>query len=328
MTSSEDPSTASDPRAERAGKRVILVDGDADQVRRIARVLRTAVEDLEVASSLDPAMSSPRWDLLVANYDSLDAGAKDRLFSMLRERGRLLIYSNHVDRDELRVLFGTRGLTNLLAKNPEVDGDELLVTIQKILKNDIFGLGKYFPWGTAVVKRTMCRSTEKETLIDDVRAFASNASIQTRMVEMFCTVADELLTNAIYNAPVDEHRAPRFAHLPRTHEVVLGDGERVAIEMQCDGRRLGIAVDDPFGSLSAEKVLDYLAKCFRRGEDQVDQKAGGAGLGLYYVFEALSHFVVNVAKGQRTEMIGLMDIRGSYRDFAARSKSFNIFVAD
>ena len=328
MTSPEQPGPTVAHDGERALGRVLLIDGDREQVRKISRVLRTAVQDLEIVSCPDEAPSREEWSLLVANYDALDDRSKERLFGMHGERGRLLLYSNQVDRSDLTVLFGSRGLTNLLAKNPEVDGAELLVTIQKILKKDIFGLGKYFPWGTSGVRRTMSRSTEKEPLLEDVRAFASSVGIQPRMVEMFCTVADELLTNAIYNAPVDEQRTPRFAHLPRTQPIELDTRESICLEMRSDGSRLGISVEDPFGSLSVEKVLEYLAKCFRRGEDQVDRKDGGAGLGLYYIFEALSNFVVNVAKGRRTEMIGLMDIRGSYRDFAARSKSFNIFVAD
>jgi signal transduction histidine kinase len=93
-----------------------------------------------------------------------------------------------------------------------------------------------------------------------------------------------------------------------------------------DGKRLALSVQDPFGSLDAAKVIDYLTKCFRRGDDQIDQKEGGAGLGLYLMYESLSHFVVNIHAGRRTELIGVVDITGSYREFARRSKSFNVFL--
>ncbi|RYG65777.1 hypothetical protein EON77_18135 [bacterium] len=96
----------------------------------------------------------------------------------------------------------------------------------------------------------------------------------------------------------------------------------------CDGRRLGVAVRDPFGSLRADTVLDYLTRCFRRGPDQIDAKEGGAGLGLYFTFEALSHFVINVSPGRATEMIGLLDVSGTFKDFARRGKSFNMFVTE
>ena len=65
-----------------------------------------------------------------------------------------------------------------------------------------------------------------------------------------------------------------------------------------------------------------------RGGDQIDQKDGGAGLGLYYIFESLNHLIVNVAPNRRTEMIGLMDISGTFRDFAERPKSLNVFIQE
>ena len=90
---------------------------------------------------------------------------------------------------------------------------------------------------------------------------------------------------------------------------------------------MAISVCDPFGSLTRERLLQYLSKCFRKGDDQVDTKAGGAGLGLYYVFECLSHFIVNIHPGKRTEMIGLIDVRKGYKEFSAMNKSFNVFMS-
>src|SRR5262249_27584654 len=111
----------------------------------------------------------------------------------------------------------------------------------------------------------------------------------------------------------------------RTEPVQLAPGEEIVVKLCSDGRRLGISVADPFGSLSTEVIRGYLARCFRRGADMVELKPGGAGLGLFYVFEALSHFVVNLAPGVKPELVGLFDVGGSYRAHMSRSKSFNLF---
>jgi hypothetical protein len=100
------------------------------------------------------------------------------------------------------------------------------------------------------------------------------------------------------------------------------------LSLMSGGSRIGLAVRDPFGSLKVGTITRYLGKCFRGGDDQVDTKEGGAGLGLYWVFEALSHFVVNVQVGVSTETMGLLDVKGRYRDFVRRGKSFNVFVSD
>ena len=100
----------------------------------------------------------------------------------------------------------------------------------------------------------------------------------------------------------------------------------VTLRFGADGKRLGISVSDPFGSLDPQRVLDYLSKCLRRGEDQIDRKEGGAGLGLYMMFDFVTHLVVNIQRGSRTEFVGLADITSSFRDLVGRAKSFNLFV--
>lgn len=87
-----------------------------------------------------------------------------------------------------------------------------------------------------------------------------------------------------------------------------------------------ISITDPFGGLTSEQFRRYIGKGLRRGADQIDDKAGGAGLGLYFLFERLNSLVLNVAPGRCTELIGLIDITGSFRAAVAAPKSLNVFV--
>lgn len=271
-------------------------------------------------------------DVLVASYD--DSTEEERRILVqafangARAKTRLLLVSAGQKHEEFASLFGQRCATNLLAKNGEVDPHDLIVTVQKIVRRDVFGIEKYFVWGVEAVVTRLTRSSEKADLLTKAEAYATNIGVSGRLVTQFCTVADELFTNAIYNAPIDADGRSRWAHMPRKDEVVLAPGEEVVVRFCSDGSRLGISTTDPFGSLTPERLFDYLAKCFRGGVDQIDDKPGGAGLGLYYIFDAVSHMVVNIASGERTEMIGLLDVRGSYKDFARRGKSFNIFTSD
>jgi hypothetical protein len=38
--------------------------------------------------------------------------------------------------------------------------------------------------------------------------------------------------------------------------------------------------------------------------------------------------VVNIAPRTRTEVIALIDVRQSYRDYASQSKGFNVFIEE
>lgn len=159
------------------------------------------------------------------------------------------------------------------------------------------------------------------------RDFALAAGAQGRFADLLCNACDEMLTNALYNAPIDSQGKPRFAHLSRVNPVQLEPSEAITVTLASDGVDMGISVVDPFGSLQVPTITQYLSKCLRRGNDLVEDKEGGAGLGLYYVFEAVSHFVINLEVRVRTEMIGIVDVRGRYKDFLQRPKSFNVFVA-
>ena len=308
--------------------RVLYIDRDARQLKRIGRVISPVVAQCTLKGDLSELPPDDSVELIVVNYDSLQKEERARLvreFSTRFERTRLLVLSDGTLREELTGLLSSHVLTNLLACD-QIDASGLIVTIQKILRRDIFGIEKYFVWGIEPVRTQINHSNHKQALLDQGQAYAERVGMSSRATKLFVSVIEEFVTNAIFNAPTDRAGKPRFAHLARNREVCLDAGEEISIQFCSDGQQIGVSVSDPFGSLSEDRILDYLAKCLRRGEDQIDTKDGGAGLGLYYAFDALSHFVVNLQPGVRTEMLGFIDFTDSFRDLAKKAKSFNIFV--
>jgi hypothetical protein len=308
--------------------RLLLVEPDDTRRAELSELLQ-GLGTIEACATLQPP-DSAKHDLVIADYDTLPDPDREQLvktFSGPPDTPRLLLFSEGGVKKDFARLFGERVLTNLVAFNDRrPDRSELNVTVRKILERDIFGIEKYFPLTMSPQVVHIRKSTDKDGIVDAAERFATEFKVQKRLVTLFQTVADELVTNAVYNAPLDSTGKSRYGHVSRTQEVALEPGEEVEVRFCCDRLRLGISVRDPFGSLTQERLLDNLARCFRRAE--VEQKEGGAGLGLYVVLESLSQFVVNIAPGKRTEMIGLIDVSGSYKDFASRKKSFNLFVAD
>jgi hypothetical protein len=244
-----------------------------------------------------------------------------------RDTPRLLVISSVTDSYEtLFAQLGRYGLTHLVAQNREASATELIVTIQKILRNDIFGIEKYFGWGVETTSTRIRLSDEKGAVVQSAVNFAADLDVHPRLVEKFATAADELITNAFYNAPVDAYGRPRFAHLPRSTPVELPPQEAVVVTTCCDGQTLGVSIVDSFGAMTREQSLHSLVNCLRNEGERPDRNKGGAGIGLYMTFDSLNQLVLNLAPGRKTEVIGLIDVRGNYRDFASRGKSFNIFL--
>jgi hypothetical protein len=102
----------------------------------------------------------------------------------------------------------------------------------------------------------------------------------------------------------------------------------VIVTLASDGVRLAASILDHYGSLSPPMLLERVGQDLRKPFRDVKQDSGGAGLGLAFVFDALTDLVINLQPSKRTEMIGILPCAGNFRDFASRSKSFNLFVDD
>ena len=310
--------------------RILLVHGRRWVDHYVERILRATAGEVEVQQGVGQMPPDGYYDILVADYDGLSTGERTLLvesFADYKRDTRLILLSAGAVREDLPTLFGAHMLTNLVARTDATGAQELFVTIQKLLRGEIFGVEKYYAWGAEPIVRRIASSLERDAVMAEALAYARTRGIQPRFIDLFSTTVEELVMNALYNAPTDAGGQYRFAATDRRIPVALQPHEAIVLKFVSDGLRLGVSVADPFGSLSEPLLLEYLAKCFRRDDDQVDQKMGGAGLGLYYVFDCVSNMVVNISPGSRTEVIGLIDVRHGHREFAARGKSFNVFTA-
>jgi hypothetical protein len=202
---------------------------------------------------------------------------------------------------------------------------ELVVTAGKILSGDVFGLEKYLAWGTAIREEVVPTSRARVGTLDRIGELAQRAGLRGTLCNNLQTLADELLMNAIWDAPIDANGAPKYARLARAAPLELLPEERPLIRYGFDGNVFGVSVSDPFGRLEGELAFRYLVKCFSRGADQVNHAEGGAGLGLYMAYLAASTLVINVDAGHRTEVIGLLNLNLAPRDLRGRSRSFQYF---
>ena len=142
-------------------------------------------------------------------------------------------------------------------------------------------------------------------------------------------ITEELLMNAIYDAPVAGGKL-HYAELPRTSPIVLQPDEYGKLTFGCDGSVFAISVADPFGALKREKLFQYLKKVLRRSDSAnlIDTKKGGAGLGLFKILYSSHALICNVDPGRKTEVIALIDIQHQVRDFSKMARSVHYFATE
>ncbi|MCB9729869.1 MAG: ATP-binding protein [Deltaproteobacteria bacterium] len=222
------------------------------------------------------------------------------------------------DRDRLSHLVGVRNLAAIVARSHVASDEDLRHALSAVTHGPTFGWGEALRPGAAEQAWRVAGSADRDRCLDAVAAFASERGVRRRIVRLVQDVADELITNAVYDAPSDATGQRLYAALDRRQPVELDDASRPTLRMACEDGHVRVAVEDPFGSLALETVRYYLAKGLRAGNDQVDDKQGGAGLGLTRIYESVDRMTVKVEPGRRTEITATIELGGARGDMATR----------
>ncbi len=177
----------------------------------------------------------------------------------------------------------------------------------------------FLDWGGNVIDLEVRATSDRDPAVARVQDFVTALGAPKRIAETFGELAHELLMNAIYDAPIDVHGRPKHAH-DRKADVVLGEGERPTVKLGTDGTRLVLQVRDPFGRLERRHVVDGLARGLA---GEMDQRHGGAGLGMMVCHNASSAMVFDVARGRHTEVTALFELDLNLRELRTQAKSLH-----
>jgi CheY-like chemotaxis protein len=270
----------------------------------------------------------PAPDLIVVD----EAPKQDGLAAMLGQLGaaaKVVLLGDGSPSDDVVDLLRFEGCDHLIGRDEAVDEEELVVTSAKLLKgSDLFGLEKYLTWGVPVREVAIASYDEKRTAIRDVTDYAREVGCRRQLVARIETVSDELLMNALYDAPAQRFGCrPLFQGKGRPGAGPVTD-ECATLRYACDGKNFAVAVRDNYGELRKSNILDHLARAkAEKGLPRLTgEEGGGGGLGLYFILNSVTRFIANIQPGRATEVICLFDLRVGTRDFHYRAKSLSIFV--
>lgn len=172
----------------------------------------------------------------------------------------------------------------------------------KLATGNILGLDRYLPEQCEVIYRRLATYADRCDAIDELVAYTSKKRLRGSTRRNAGQVAEELLMNAMYHAPVDEEGEQLFANISPAARVRRRTPRPVSIRYVAHNHVLYLSVRDRFGSFRREKLLHYLHRCTTQ-DVQIENKKLGAGLGLYLVTSAVQQLLVNVLPGGVTEVI-------------------------
>lgn len=308
--------------------KALCVTRDSTLRRTLKRTLSAAGARVEMRESLDVG------DLGKANLILIDRGcqalAQDRmLLEALRNDGKVIFLGESLADDNVIDLLRGANLDHLIG-DASAPSSELLVTSVKLLSGDLFGLEKYLSWGVTVHEHAVSTYAEKRDALGSVAGHARGIGGRRSVVTRIESVADELLMNALYDAPAARDGIGAVTRIQSAGGIGSMVADRAAlIRFAADGKTFALSVQDEYGELKKDMILDHLARARSEGgrpRPQNDPRSG-AGLGLYFILSSVTRFIANVDTGSRTEIICLFDL-DRVEENARGAQSLHIFTQD
>ncbi len=147
----------------------------------------------------------------------------------------------------------------------------------------------------------------KDSAVHRIGNWAAECGLNSRGIAALEQAADELLLNALFDAPHDANGRPRYVGLSPRQRVSskMLPGEQAEVLYASDKRRVIVSVRDCFGALRRATVLNYLIRCAadqNARRSPLEAKAGGSGVGLSLIAGAASELFFRLRRGQLTEV--------------------------
>lgn len=311
---------------------MLVVEPDRKIQRALQRTLAATLRPVEVVDAdqaIDRAAAAPATTIVVVDL----AAARARP-ELARSPARAWIAvpgeeSAPARPDDVAALLEA-GWRHVIGAPLGRSGDELVATAQKLLRRDVFGLEKYLGWCSSIRSARLDNALDRPGAVSALVTGVGEAGMSERVTSLASVIADELLANAIYAAPVDEHGGHPHRTAPRDQALPLEGRSAVQLRWGCDARMLAVEVSDGWGSLEATAPGPLIARSARRagragGSAAVASTGDAGGMGLALAYACCHQLVIGVAPGKRTEMIALIDVRHRPTELG-RAPSFHVFV--
>jgi hypothetical protein len=167
-------------------------------------------------------------------------------------------------------------------------------------------------------------TNQKQEAAEAVRQYLIAAKVPARISNIITNSLDELLMNALFDAPCDEFGRPLYTATLRSQGRELKEQERVKMSIGFDGFYVGVTVADRFGSIDRNRLLTHISANYRDRDYHVKQGQAGAGLGIATVFQSGASLIYHCEAHVKTESTLLYRTSSAYREFKNQFKFFSV----
>ncbi len=293
--------------------RLLIVDDD-DLIREgLIGYLETYHEanyDLSLDASSNPAEAREKlqihtYDLVISdiNMPGEDGFALIQYIQKNYPKTKTAMITAYQVEEYIRNAKQT-GVFNIIAKTAPFNFDELSTVINNLLApSSAFGIENYMDAFCQMNQVVIKNSDDIMVAFNALQQFLENAKVPN--LNDLLTAVIEATTNAVYHVAKLPDGSLKYDKGQQIEQ--LEESEYVYLYYGQDTERIGIAIVDQGGRITAEEILYWL-----------DRNISGAGLmdthgrGVYLIHRLVDRVLINIAPGQRTEIIMLNYLSNTY----------------
>lgn len=189
------------------------------------------------------------------------------------------------------------GVFNIIAKTAPFNFEELSTVVNNLLEpSSAFGIESYMDPNCKLSQVVIRSSDDIMVAFHALQEFLEQARVPN--VHDMLTAVIEAITNAVYHVAKLPDGSLKYEKGQQIEQ--LDESEYVYIYYGQDFERIGIAIVDQGGRITADEILYWL-----------DRNISGTGLmdthgrGVYLIHRLVDRLLINIAPGQRTEILML-----------------------
>jgi hypothetical protein len=169
-------------------------------------------------------------------------------------------------------------------------------------------------------------STQKREILAKINEKLESRGLSQTLIGDVAAVADEFVTNALYNAPFVDPKTSVNPGINRLDtEVSLEEGKSGRLILAHSDKLLFVGCQDPYGSLNLTQYLNKIRKTYIAGAAAtMNFGSGGAGLGSYIIFNAGSSLYFGVEASRVTLLCCALPLKMSYKSRVQLPKHLHI----
>lgn len=206
------------------------------------------------------------------------------------------------------------------------EGPKMLeMPLSSILKPDLRSWNQ--EQGLTLLDIEFDKAIHKRDILNKVEVELQNCSKSQSFIADALSLSDELITNAIFNAPYVDAENSRSGICRSKDHVSMEDNKKGRFLVGSDSQRVVIGCLDPYGSLNLNNLFIRIMNCYQQGVAQninMDGE-GGAGIGSYMIYNLCSSFYAIVEKGNATMICCCLPLKMSSSKRAELPKNLHYF---